>query len=204
VARSPVDIVIVGDSLSAGEFASDRPLTCSALILQGLSRAAEQAPSCRVVAVPGARVVDLLRRRPPAAHRVAVIEAGTNDWLGYRPVPPWRETPIAELRDAYARLLRHMTRDARPSLVCLGIWSPPESGDAGARRRREAYDDAIALECARFGGRFVGLTPIADDPSARGPEGRRTPFGVADAVHANDRGHALIATAVLAALAAAA
>ncbi len=82
--------------------------------------------------------------------------------------------------------------------VCLGIWGPPEGrSDAGGVLAE--YEAAIAAACRQRGGAFVPLAAVHADPAARGPAGRRTPFGLSDAAHPNDLGHRRIALLVLAA-----
>jgi len=194
--RPITDIVIVGDSLTAGEHASDRRRTYPALVIEALARAAGRAPSVRVVGLPGGRVADLLAQRPPPGRSMVVVECGTNDWIGYRPDAPWAATPIADFRDTYARLLELLVGAGEPLLICLGVWGGA-AGRSEVGASLDDFDNVIASECAARGGRFAPLTAVHDDQTARGPAGRRTPFGVADDLHPNDRGHRHIAELVL-------
>jgi lysophospholipase L1-like esterase len=189
--------VIVGDSLSVGEFASARHLTCTALVLEWAVTALGGSPSSQVVALSGGRAADLLRRRPPAARRLAIVQVGTNDWLGYRRSGPWEPTPLGEFRTTYARLLGRVAGLAGPVLLCLGVWAPPGADADAALSRSDLYDEAIRGVCAAAGGCFISLADIANDPVTHGPSGRRTPFGISDAGHPNDCGHDHLAAATI-------
>jgi lysophospholipase L1-like esterase len=178
--------------------ASDPRRSYPALVVAALTAAGGGPASTHIAGLPGGRVEDLLRRRPPAGRRLVVVEVGTNDWVGYRPRGPWRATPIAEFRRSYARLVRRLVGRGTPMLICLGVWGPSgERSEVGAAL--DGFDRVIAAECGARGGRFVPLSAIHDDPDARGPAGRSTPFGVSDETHPNDQGHALIAGLVAAA-----
>jgi lysophospholipase L1-like esterase len=178
--------------------ASDRRRSYPALVVASLTAAAGGPASAHVAGLPGGRVQDLLRRRPPVGRRLVVVELGTNDWVGYRPSGPWRATPLAEFRGLYARLVQRLVGRGTPMLICLGVWGP-SGGCSEVGAALDGFDRVIAAECGARGGRFVPLSAIHDDPDARGPAGRSTPFGVSDETHSNDRGHALIAGLVAAA-----
>ena len=193
---TPTDVVFVGNSLTAGEHATDLDQTFVARI-----RAACFSPvvQVRVIGRPGARVSDLARLRISPARSIAVIEAGTNDWLGYMGTRPRRQTPLDEFRDGYRHVLhKALSLDGRARPICLGIWGPYEP--SGGIVSRLDYDEAIAAECLRADGVFVSLGGVFSDPACRGPAGRPTVFGVSDAAHPNDLGHARIASEVSAAI----
>lgn len=185
----------MGDSLTAGEHASARRASYPSLLLESLRSEAGQRLSARVVGLSGGRVADLLALRPAAALRLAIIEVGTNDWLGYRPGAPWAASTGAEFREPYRSLLDLVRGAADPLLISLGIWGP-SAGISEVGGSIAELDAVIASESAARGGRFVSLTAIHDDPAMRGPAGRRTPFGISDDFHPNDRGHAAIARLV--------
>ncbi|HXZ98775.1 MAG TPA: SGNH/GDSL hydrolase family protein [Candidatus Binatia bacterium] len=207
VSRRSADVVIVGDSLTVGEHASERHRGYAPLVVDSLRAAVASTPlSVRVIGVSGSRVGDFARRALPSGKRLVVLELGTNDWLGYRRDAPWEVTPLAEFRSDYGRLLDRLLGRLEPALVCLGVWGP-EGGRGGAVAgpgggpgvRTEEFDRVIRAECSSRGGEFVPLAALRADPTTCGPAGRWTPFGISDEGHPNDRGHALIAAALLAA-----
>ncbi|MGD0371994.1 MAG: SGNH/GDSL hydrolase family protein [Candidatus Dormibacteria bacterium] len=193
------EAVFVGDSLTAGEHASSRCRSYPALVGRELGADAGREVACRVTAVPGARVRDLAVLALPLASRVVVVEAGTNDWLGYRAPGPWSATAPDDFADAYRRLLDRVDDGRAVALLCLGIWAPTDGRETDGLRGTE-YDAIIRAACELRGGCFVSLAPVYDDRRCRGPAGRATPFGVSDAVHPNDRGHAAIAELLMDAL----
>jgi lysophospholipase L1-like esterase len=191
------DVVIIGDSLTAGSHASDRLHAYPALTLNALRRGAQNHRTARVVGVSGGRVADLMERRVAPARRLVVVEVGTNDWLGYVREGSWSPTPLEQFGHAYGRLLERLLAPGA-LLVCLGIWVP-KAGQSEAGGVVEDYDAIIADECRRRGGRFRALAGVHDDASCRGPAGLSTPFGTSDEMHPNDHGHRRLAELVLAA-----
>jgi lysophospholipase L1-like esterase len=191
------DVVIIGDSLTAGAHASDRRRAYPALTLDALRLGAEGSRTSRVIGLSGGRVADLAERRLAPARRLVVVEAGTNDWLGYVRSGGWSPTPLEQFGHSYGRLLDRML-GPEVVLICLGIWGP-RAGQSEAGGAVEDYDAVIADECHRRGGRFLALAGIHDDASCRGPAGRSTPFGTSDEMHPNDHGHRRLAELVLAA-----
>jgi lysophospholipase L1-like esterase len=191
------DVVVIGDSLTAGAHASDRRRAYPALTLDALKLGAPGYRTSRVVGLSGGRVADLMERRLAPAHRLVVVEVGTNDWLGYVREGEWSPTPLEQFGHGYGRLL---DRPLGPGamLVCLGIWGP-KAGQSEAGGVVDDYDAVIADECHRRGGTFVALADVHDDASCRGPAGRSTPFGTSDEMHPNDHGHRRLAELVLAA-----
>ena len=190
--------MVVGDSLTVGEHASARRGSFPSLVLESLRAASRRKLSARVVGLSGGRAADLLRLTPPGARRLAIIEVGTNDWLGYRPEGAWSATPAGEFQATYGRLLDLVRASGEPLLISLGIWGPT-GGTSEVGGSVTELDEVIASESAARGGRFVPLTAIHDDPGMRGPAGRRTALGISDDFHPNDRGHAAIARMVAAA-----
>jgi lysophospholipase L1-like esterase len=182
----------VGDSLTVGEHASQADRTYAAR----LARSLPGSPlTVSVHAISGGRLDDLLRLPLAPGRRLVVVELGTNDWLGYLPRGPSRPTPPDRFAEAYGRLLDRVVGPAA-ALVCLGVWAPARGrGEAGGVAAD--YDAVIADACLRRGGSFVSLSAVYEDATARGPAGRRTPFGMADTMHPNDTGHRRIAELVL-------
>ncbi|WP_242864553.1 SGNH/GDSL hydrolase family protein [Microbacterium testaceum] len=173
-------MLITGDSLAAGFFASTAAQGFSALVTGALgpvtpttvSRAHETLST-----VAGVTEV-------PADLDLAVIELGTND-VG---IP----TPLADFEAQYADLVgRIRTSSPDAAVVCAGTWTVD-----GA-----AYDEIIAGVCTANAGRYVSLADLFATPEFHGPAGRDTFVGVGDDFHPNDAGHRAIADAVLAVLA---
>ncbi len=190
------DIAIVGDSLTVGEHASSPFRSYPRLVHAALSADANRRLSFRVTAVSGARVVDLAGRELPIARRVAIVEAGTNDWLGQRPAGPCPPTELDAFAAGYCQLLDRVDDGRAAALVCLGIWGPKgQRGRIGGRLAE--YEAAISAACEVRGGVMVTLSPVYEEAAARGPAERRTPFGVSDEMHPNDQGHARIAELVI-------
>ncbi len=186
----------MGDSLTAGEHATDLDQTFVARI-----RVTCFSPfmRVRVIGRPGARVSDLARRRISPARSIAIVEAGTNDWLGYVGTRPRRQTPLEEFRDGYRQVLHKMlSPHGSTRAICLGIWAPYEP--PGGIVSSLDYDEVIAAECLCADGVFVSLAEVFTDSACHGPAGRPTAFGVSDAAHPNDLGHARIASEVCAAI----
>jgi lysophospholipase L1-like esterase len=191
------DIVVIGDSITAGYYASTRRRGYADVALDALALDAGDGLASRVTAVSGARVSDFLGRELPVASRVVVVEAGTNDWLGYQPDGPWRATSLDRFADGYRNLLDQVDDGRATAVVCLGIWGPPR-GRSPVGARLEDYDAVISAACEAHGASFVQLSPVYDDPSSRGPARRPTPFGPSDKTHPNDRGHVRVAELVVA------
>ena len=132
-------------------------------------------------------------------HSLAVLEAGTNDWLGYTGTRACRQTPLAEFRDGYRQMLHKALSPGGPARpICLGVWGPYEP--PGGMLSRLDYEEVIAAECLFADGVFISLGAVFNDPACRGPAGRPTVFGVSDPGHPNDLGHARIADKVSAAI----
>jgi lysophospholipase L1-like esterase len=200
--RPYVRVLFVGDSISAGWFATTPARAYPARLLDLLRAAdARDGRTSQVLAVPGTRAVDGLAevRALPAVPRadLIVVEFGTNDY-GHLP------NPLADFRRAYSALLALLS-DTSPTatVTCVSVWAPRETpnplGIPGAR-----YDTVIAEACAALPhhqGRYVDISAIYADPAAHGPNGRRVWLGTGDVFHPNDAGHAAIAAAIYAALA---
>jgi acyl-CoA thioesterase-1 len=131
---------------------------------------------------------------------VAIVEVGTNDWLGYGRRGASAPTPAMAFAQRYVELLSRVvpvTSAAR--LVCLGVWGAGDGSNRLALAPAD-YDEIIEAACAARGGRYVSLSSLYRDATCRGPAGVATPFGVSDDVHPNDRGHREIAAVVSAAV----
>lgn len=174
-----VRMLVAGDSLAAGFFATTKDRGFIRLVADGIGSvdvtgAAQAQQTLSTVAA----VTDV-----PADVGVAVVELGTND-VG---VP----TPLADFEQQYASLLdRIRSTSPRAGLLCLGTWTAD-----GA-----AYDEVIARTCAARGGIYVSLAGSFTNAEFHGPTGRETFAGAGDEFHPNDAGHRAIADAVLSAL----
>jgi acyl-CoA thioesterase-1 len=172
-------LVVVGDSLAAGRFAGAQDEAFPQLV------AAATRARLELSAVVGATTAQLAAQAVPGRGDVVVLEAGTNDFLD--------QTPRRRFADDYRALVAKVAA-ASPGarLVCLTVWIP--KGVAGlppARIHVSSYDATIRRACAA--GAVADVSPIADDPSTRGPAGRATFLGPGDAFHPNSAGHAAIA-----------
>jgi hypothetical protein len=100
---------------------------------------------------------------------------------------------------SYAELL-HQVRAASPKadLVCLGAWLDPSSVNRLGVVAVD-YDVAVRTACGAEGGHYVDLSAAYLDVRNHGPAGRPTYQGPGDLFHPNDRGHAEVASLVLAA-----
>ncbi|MFS0794848.1 SGNH/GDSL hydrolase family protein [Microbacterium sp. 1P10AE] len=174
-----VRMLVAGDSLTAGFFATTKDRGFIQLVADGIGSvdvtgAAQAQQTLSTVAA----VTDV-----PADVGVAVIELGTND-VG---VP----TPLADFEQQYASLLdRIRSTSPRAGLLCLGTWTAD-----GA-----AYDEVISRTCVAHAGVYVSLADAFANAEFHGPAGRDTFAGAGDEFHPNDAGHRAIADAVLSAL----
>lgn len=179
-AKGNARVLVTGDSLAAGFFASTEAQGFSSLVTGALGRV---TPTTVSRAHQTLSTVAGVTEVPPDLD-LAVIELGTND-VG---IP----TPLADFEAQYGDLLgRIRTSSPDAALVCLGTWTAD-----GA-----AYDETIARVCAANAGRYVSLAGLFALPELHGPGGRDTFAGPGDDFHPNDAGHRAIADAVLAVLA---
>lgn len=184
----PARVLVVGDSLSRGLYASTEENGYRSLLLDQLAEQHEEGVEPQTVALTGAaagRVAEIAD--PPSGLAVAVVELGTND-IG-------DQTPLPKFRATYARLLDAITDESPDvALVCLGAWQGEELA--------APYDAVISEECEAAGGVFRPLAPIFSAPGMRGPAGEPAvgEGGVSDMFHPNDDGHEAIAELVLDAL----
>lgn len=172
-------MLVAGDSLAAGFFASQKDRGFTSLVADAvgpveMTTAAQAHQTLTTVAA----ITDV-----PDDLDLAVVELGTND-VGL-------PTPVADFEQQYVGLLERIRASSpKAALVCLGTWTSD-----GA-----AYDEAIARTCAERGGVYVGLADAFSTPAYHGPEGRDSFAGPGDDFHPNDTGHRAIADGVLKAL----
>lgn len=177
-------LTYVGDSLTAGLFASTeertfRALTTAAVAAGGPSE--EQG-----TAIVGGTVQDKLElaEQLPQHQHLYVVELGTNDLtqVDYQTFAVQYETLLERVRDA----------SPEAALVCLGTWRPPAQG--------ANFDLVIRQLCERYGGAYRRLADLQAEPSHRGPEGVDTFEGPSDDFHPNDAGHQAIHERVMSAV----
>lgn len=172
-------MLVAGDSLAAGFFASEKDRGFTSLVADAVGRVEmTTAAQAHQTLTTVAAITDV-----PDDLDLAVVELGTND-VGL-------PTPLPDFEQQYTGLLERI-RASSPSaaLVCLGTWTSD-----GA-----AFDEVIARTCAARGGVYVGLADAFSTASYHGPAGRDTFAGAGDEFHPNDVGHRAIADGVLKAL----
>jgi acyl-CoA thioesterase I len=172
-------LVVVGDSLAAGRFAGTQDEAFPEQV------AAATRSRLELDAAPGLTTAALAAQPVPGGGDVAVVEAGTNDFL--------YQTPRRRFAEDYRALLAKVAA-ASPGakLVCLTIWIPEDAkGQAPAKIPASFYDETIRRACAA--GAVADVAPLFARPALHGPAGRTTFLGPGDAFHPNSKGHAAIA-----------
>lgn len=181
-------LLFVGDSVTAGYFASTQRLAYPHLVAQALENQGRWV-NISTEARPGATVVDAQQWPVGVSSDIVVVELGTNDH--------GTSVPLDEFKNVYEHLLRRVRAgSARGQLVCLGGW-----GNAGQLNQRglriQDYDLVEQRACEGEGGRFASIGAAYDDAANHGPDNRPTFLGSADWFHPNDRGHQELANMVL-------
>lgn len=189
-APAPLRLLVVGDSLSAGFYASSSSADYVSLLADSLGR--RRSVSTTLVAKPGVTAVDASHWRLAIPSDDAVVELGTNDF--------GEGIALSTFAAAYGSVLAQVRRSSRRArIVCLSLWSGPTEVDSiGAYG--SAYDAVIRDSCKAIHGRYVDLSSAFATPAYHGPAGARTPFGSGDWFHPNDAGHVAIARLILPAL----
>lgn len=180
----PLSVLVAGDSLADGYFASDRAHAFTALLYDDLASDHELTED--TVAVSGARAlgvaIELEKDPEPAPVDVVVLEVGGND-VGESTMKQWTRT--------YERLLAAVEATAPAAeVLCLGPWNSP----AASRPYEEVVQDLCADHV------YVPLSDLYAASANRGPAGSETQLGARDEFHPNDQGHAAIAERVRAAI----
>jgi lysophospholipase L1-like esterase len=169
--------VALGDSISAGRFATASDGTFPELVAQKLGM------NLSLVARSGAKAAWAIPQlnTVAASHPALVtIELGTND-VGFN-TPP--EVFASQYEMLVSSLAGQQTR-----VLCVGSWLPSE-----------ALDGIIAQVCERHGGTFVSLAGFYGVNDFHGLDGGSSYLGRTDWFHPSDQGHAAIAAAILSAL----
>src|SRR5216684_326588 len=169
--------VALGDSISAGRFATAQDGTFPALVADKLGM------TLNLVARSGAKAAWALPQLSAvqAAHPALVtIELGTND-VGF-------DTPLDTFAAQYEAILSGIS-SPQARVLCIGSWLPST-----------AIDTIIAQTCERHGATFVTLKGFYAVNDFHGTDGGSSYLGRTDWFHPGDQGHAAIAAAVLSAL----
>ena len=169
--------VALGDSISAGRFATAQDGTFPALVADKLGM------TLNLVARSGAKAAWALPQLSTvqAAHPALVtVELGTND-VGFN-TPP--DTFAAQYDAIVSAVSGPQTR-----VLCIGSWLPSTG-----------FDAIIAQTCERHGATYVGLDGFYAVNEFHSNDGGSSYLGRTDWFHPGDQGHAAIAAAVLSAL----
>jgi acyl-CoA thioesterase-1 len=188
VDSGPLRVLFVGASVTEGWFASSRGHAYPALVAKGL--AGGRRVQVRTMARPGATAEAAADWNVAVPSDVVVVQIATNDFV--------RDVPVDVFAATYAELLDQV-RAASPKadLVCLGAWLDPSSVNRLGVMAVD-YDVAVRTSCGAEGGHYVDLSAAYLDVRNHGPAGRPTYQGPGDLFHPNDRGHAEVASQVLA------
>jgi lysophospholipase L1-like esterase len=169
--------VALGDSISAGRYATAQDGTFPALVAEKLGM------NLDLVARSGAKAAWAIPQlgAVAAAHPALVtIELGTND-VGFN-------TPPDVFANQYETIVASVAAP-QTRVLCIGSWLPSDNLDA-----------IIAQVCERHGGTYVSLNGFYGVNDFHGQDGGSSYLGRADWFHPGDQGHAAIAAAVLSAL----
>ena len=169
--------VALGDSISAGRFATAQDGTFAALVAEKLGM------TLNLVARSGAKAAWALPQlgAVQAVHPALVtIELGTND-VGFN-------TPLDTFAAQYEAIVSGVS-SPQARVLCIGSWLPSI-----------AIDAIIAQTCERHGAIFVTLNGFYAVNDFHGSDGGSSFLGRTDWFHPGDQGHAAIAAAVLSAL----
>lgn len=172
----PLRVMVAGDSLSVGYYASTKDKSFKSLVLSQLGQAEALDPKQG----PGKlSTVDRIIEVPPNLD-LAIIELGTND-VG---VP----VPLETFKANYVNLF-NMVKKSSPDVrfMCASTWA----------KDSPTFDVAIHDLCETVDGAYVDLTGAKAVPANRGPKDVQTEFGLSDAFHPNDAGHKAIAEAII-------
>lgn len=169
--------VALGDSISAGRFATAADDTFPALVAEKLGMNLDLIARSGTKAAWGAQQANAVVAAHPA---LVTIELGTND-VGFN-------TPTDAFASQYDAIVNAVsTTNAR--ILCVGSWLPSPN-----------FDAIIASACERHGGTFVSLDGFYMVNAFHAADGGSSYLGRADWFHPSDQGHAAIAAAILSAL----
>ena len=181
-------LLVVGDSLSVGYYASNLDGSYVTLLQQGLDHRGISV-STTLVAKAGVTAVDASRWQLGIPSDDIIVELGTNDYGS--------SVPLSSFQAGYDTILWALRRASpHANLYCLGTWSnPAEVNRTGATAGR--YDTVIQSSCQIARGHYVDLSPFYEQTGDHGPSGAATYLGTSDWFHPNDAGHEAIANLLL-------
>lgn len=183
--EDPLRLLMIGDSLQVGAFASIKEKGFAPLVVDELSKHGPVEPSMfSKGGVTVGEVSEVVPSPVPAAD-LAILELSTNDLYNEPP------TEIRLFTDQY-RMLLERVKDSSPEvqILCLGTWAAPTSVS-------EPYIFAIRKACEDIGGKYVDTSALYMDESLRGPAGIPAFGGISDVGHPNDAGHRKLADLVM-------
>ncbi|MDZ7930489.1 MAG: SGNH/GDSL hydrolase family protein [Rhodococcus sp. (in: high G+C Gram-positive bacteria)] len=179
-ADGPLKALFIGDSLTAGLYASSESQGFRSQMVAALEQSGpvELSLGQRIGGTVGeiSEITNI-----GSGNQLAVVELGTNDF---------GKTDLDVFEAQYARLLdaiRATSPDA--ALVCAGVWQ--------ARYYGGPFDAIIARQCAEHGGKYRVLNDLYADADNRGPAGVEAFGGVSDDFHPNDDGYGAISERLL-------
>jgi acyl-CoA thioesterase-1 len=188
VDAAPRRVLFVGASVTEGWFATSKDRAYPALVARGVADG--RRVQVRVLARPGATAEEVATWDLAVQADFVVVQVATNDFVHDVPVDVY-EASYEEVVD------RLRTASPKAELVCLGAWLDPSSVNRLGVAAVD-YDVATRTACGAEGGRYVDLSAAYLDVRNHGPVGRPTYHGPGDLFHPNDRGHAEVASLVLA------
>lgn len=169
--------VALGDSISAGRYATASDSTFPALVAEKLGMNLDLIARSGTKAAWGVGQAGAVTAAHPA---LVTIELGTND-VGFN-------TPADAFASQYESIVSAVASSGT-RVLCIGSWLPSPS-----------FDAIIADACGRHGGTFVSLNGFYMVNEFHASDGGSSYLGRTDWFHPGDQGHAAIAAAILSAL----
>ena len=169
--------VALGDSISAGRYATAADATFPSLVAEKLGMNLELIARSGTKAAWGVTQTGNVSVAHPA---LVTIELGTND-VGFN-------TNAEAFASQYDAIVAAVSSPGT-RVLCLGSWLPSPN-----------FDAIIASTCEQHGGTFVSLDGFYMVNDFHASDGGSSYLGRTDWFHPGDQGHAAIAAAVIAAL----